>query len=601
MKSRLGSTEPVRPRLTVFLPTFLKMSRSALKRLLLSSRIKPYKQLIHSRSISASSCRLNVRDNILYCPDTVNIPRISLSEYLFQKAEPYSDLVAFECPLTHKKYTYGEIIKYSKNLSKFLRKKLGLNKGDCALIYLANGPDFPIAAWGCLEAGVIASTVNSLYTSEEIFRQLQDSSAKIIITSCELYENAAKAVAQLSRKVPIVCVKSTPDQLLPQGAIDFSQVINLNLDIPDLEPPSPDDIAILPYSSGTTGLPKGVKLTHTNILANIEQVGHPNIDFTEPASATFQEVSPGVLPMFHIYGFVICTLKLMVNGAKILTVPRFHPETFIDIIKNYPLSLVFAAPPLILFLTHHPDVKIEYLKHVKHIMSGAAPLGASDEERFIEKFGDHLRILQGYGLTETSPVVSLVAKNVIDQYKDVYKGSIGKVVPQTEVKLVKLDDSSGTPLGPNENGEILVRGPQVMKGYHNKPEATKASFLDGWFRTGDLAYYDNNGLIFIADRVKELIKVRGFQVAPAELEEILKSHPKVADAAVVAIPDEISGEIPRAYVKTKANVNSDEIYKFVAEKVAKYKRLEGGIEFVKEIPRNSAGKILRRQDRKSVV
>ncbi|XP_066245804.1 uncharacterized protein pdgy [Euwallacea similis] len=570
------------------------MSRSLLKRLVIL-RHQKYHEHILKRCVSVSSCKNNISNNILSNTEKIDIPRVSLSEYVFGKSEPYGEFVAFECPLTHLKYTNAEVRKYSRNLSKILRAKLGLNKGDVVLIYLPNCPQFPIATLGCLEAGVIASTVNSLYTADEVFRQLKDSSSKIIFTTCDLYATAAKAASALPKKIPIICIKTKPEQLLPQGAIDFYELIKTTLDIPDLEPPRFEDAAILPYSSGTTGLPKGVRLTHGNIVANLTQSSHPSVDFFESASGNFQEVTPGVLPMFHIYGFTAATIKLMTKGVKVVTLPRFQPETFIDVLKNYPITTIFAAPPLILFLTHYPDVKVEYFKTLKNVMSGAAPLGASDEEKFKEKAGKHVSIFQGYGLTETSPVVSLVTPSLTRQFPNDCKGSIGRVLLNTEIKFVKLDDKSGTALPPHEKGELLVRGPQVMEGYHNNPQATKDTFLGDWFRTGDMGHYNENGFMFITDRVKELIKVRGFQVAPAELEEILRSHPKVADAAVVGIPDEISGEVPRAYIQTKGDVDTKEIYHFVADKVAKYKRLEGGIEVIKDIPKNASGKILRRE------
>ncbi|KAL1505553.1 hypothetical protein ABEB36_005095 [Hypothenemus hampei] len=570
------------------------MSGLFFQRILISSPLIQQYKTIYQRCFSLSVNRLNIKDNILYNPYKATIPKLSISEYIYSKIESYCDLTAFECPITHRKFTYGELRKTSRNLSKAFRKKFGLSKGDVVLIYLVNCPEFPVACLGCFEAGLVASTVNSLYTSEEVLRQLKDSSAKLIITSYDLHENAAKAVSQLPTKLPIICVKTKAGQLLPRGAIDFTEIINSTIDIPDLELPSPDDLAILPYSSGTTGLPKGVRLSHSNIVSNMVQTDEPN-SMLQSANANFQEISPGVLPMFHIYGFTITTLNLMLKGAKALTLPRFHPDTFIDCLRQYAISVIFAAPPLILFMTHSPEIKKEYFKHLRTVLSGAAPLGAKDEEQFRNKAGEQVAILQGYGLTETSPVISMCKREIQEKFGDATKGSIGLVVPNTEIKIVEVGSNNGIALGPNEQGELLVKGPQVMQGYHNNEEATKSTFLDGWFRTGDMAYYDQNELIFITDRVKELIKVKGFQVAPAELEELLRQHPHIADAAVIGIPDEISGEIPRAYVKIKEKLNPEDVYNFVAQKVAKYKRLDGGIEVVEELPKNSAGKILRRQ------
>ncbi|KAJ8944986.1 hypothetical protein NQ318_010188 [Aromia moschata] len=317
----------------------------------------------------------------------------------------------------------------------------------------------------------------------------------------------------------------------------------------------------------------------------------PDVAHILPATDTFQEVIPAVLPMFHIYGFTVLSLSTLIIGSKVVTLRKFAPDVYISVLKNYNVTSVIAAPPLVLFLTVHPDVKTEYLQSVRLVISGAAPLGSLDEERFLEK-----------NWTTSSYASRIrsdrdIASGDYIHKKAFEKSSVGKLVPNTFAKIIAVDDPTGTPLGPNQSGELLVKGPQVMRGYHNKPEETKNAFLDGWFRTGDLMHYNEDGLFYVTDRLKELIKVKGFQVAPAELEEAIRDFPSVQDAAVIGIPHPMYGEVPRAYVvpKAKAQLKTEELQKYIANKLAEYKQLKGGVEVVDSIPKNAAGKILRRQ------
>lgn len=248
-----------------------------------------------------------------------------------------------------------------------------------------------------------------------------------------------------------------------------------------------------------------------------------------------------------------------------------------------------------LFLTGHPSVTSNDLQSIRSIVSGAAPLGALDEERFIQKAQKDINILQGYGLTETSPMVAFT--RAAHKKLPNSNGTIGRPVSQTVAKIIDPNDPNETPLGPNTTGELVVKGPQVMKGYHNRPEETRDAFTkDGWFRTGDMMYYNDDKLLFVSDRLKELIKVKGFQVPPAELEEIIRDFPDIQDAAVIGIPHPNDGEVPRAYIVKQQGKNLDvkKLEEFVAQKVAPYKRLKGGIEVVESIPKNATGKILRR-------
>lgn len=527
-------------------------------------------------------------------PD-LNIPKISINEYVIQNIGNWEDRVATECALTGRKYTFQQLRKKSKNLSKSLRKKLKLQPGDVIAILLPNSPEYPIALLGALDSGLIITTLNPIYTPDEISRQLIDSNAKALITLTDFYKLGLSSIELTQKKLPILTIKSKENESTPPGAINFTEFTDNDCDISDINV-DPSNIAFLPYSSGTTGLPKGVQLTHGNIVANLTQTHDDNIGIIRITTKDHQDIIPAVLPMFHIYGLTSITLNAASAGSKLVTLPKFTPELYVSMLKKQHPHLLYVAPPLAIFLGNHPSVTKDSLANVRTVMSGAAPLGALDIERLLKKAEKEIFILQGYGLTETSPFVACTRPAFLKDKKS--QGSVGKPCANTFVKIVSVDDPSGPALPPNQPGEALIKGPQVMKGYHNRPEETKKTFTeDGWLRTGDMMYHSEEGYLFVTDRLKELIKVKGFQVPPAELEEIIRDFPQVEDAAVIGIPHQSHGEIPRAYVVPKKGTQLDvkKLTEFVNEKVANYKQIRGGIAVVESIPKNAAGKILRRQ------
>ncbi|XP_022918337.2 uncharacterized protein [Onthophagus taurus] len=515
----------------------------------------------------------------------------NVAEYIMRDFSKWTNKTALHCFVTGKKYTFDELRINSHNLSRSLRKILGLKTGDVVAILLPNSPQFAVCTLGTLLSGLRLTTLNPVYTAHEIQRQLVDANVKAIFTINSAVNNVQEALKSAQLKIPIIVVTSTQNESVPKGLIKYEELVNLKSDSTPLEQLDNDDFWFLPYSSGTTGLPKGVMLTNKNLTVNIAQ--YQAFNFMEKTTENFQDVLPLIIPMFHIYGFTMATATALQNGVKLVTLPKFNPNDFLHLLKENSPTLLKLAPPLLIFLNTYPDAKAEYLQAIRTVLCGAAPLGKSDEDKFREKVGKPVNIVQAYGLTETAPFA--MSTPLSKQGK--FPGAMGEPTSNTLMKVVKIDDPKNKHIPPNQVGELLIKGPQVMKGYYNKPEETKKSITpDGWFRTGDMVRYDENGMFYIADRIKELIKVKGFQVPPAELEEIIRNFHGVADAAVIGISHEVSGEIPRAYVVPKHGVKLDpnHLRNFVDEKVAPYKRLSGGVAIVNEIPKNPSGKILRR-------
>jgi 4-coumarate--CoA ligase len=363
------------------------------------------------------------------------------------------------------------------------------------------------------------------------------------------------------------------------GADGLPALTDLYRDPVDQTPVDPKTaVVVLPYSSGTTGLPKGVMLSHYNLVANLAQI-KPVIPYDDG------EVALAVLPFFHIYGMQVLMNGLLAEGVTIITLPRFDMQVALELIQDHKVTRFFAVPPIVLGLAKHPMVDNYDLSSIIQIFCGAAPLGGDVADEASKRINTD--VVQGYGMTELSPVSHATPAG------QGRSGSSGITVPNTECRVV---DEEGNDRDVNEEGELWVRGPQVMLGYLNNPDATRATIdADGWLHTGDVARFDADGHMYIVDRVKELIKYKGFQVPPAELEALVVTHPAVADVAVIGIPDDEAGEIPKGYVVLKpgAEATAEDIQAFVAQHVATYKQLRV-IEFTDEIPKSASGKILRR-------
>ena len=503
-------------------------------------------------------------------PD-VTIPEVSITDFILQTIGEFKDKPALIDGPTGRSLTYGQFEDAVRRTAASLTKK-GFGKGDVFGIFSTNCPEYGVAFHAVAMLGGINTLVNPLYTAEEATFQLNNSVARFLVTSPQFVDKAREA-ADLSKVEELFVFGEAED------ATPFDSLLQSDGDVPRVEINPREDLVALPYSSGTTGLPKGVMLTHYNIVANMRQM-----DGLEYFHA--EDTLLCVLPMFHIYGLVVILNMGLHQGATIVIMPRFDLEQFLSLIQKYRVTLSHIVPPIVLQLAQNPIIDDYDLSSLKMIFSGAAPLGVDLSRECMARVGCGIR--QGYGMTETSPVTHSSPPDQ-DQMK---LGAVGTAAPNTECRVI--DPATGDELGPNQEGELWVRGPQIMKGYLNNPEATARTIdKDGWLHTGDIGYADEDGHFFIVDRMKELIKYKGFQVPPAELEAVLLSHHAIADAAVIPCADEEAGEVPKAFVVLRGEASAEEIMDFVAERLAPHKKIRY-VEFIEQIPKSASGKILRR-------
>jgi acyl-CoA synthetase (AMP-forming)/AMP-acid ligase II len=476
-------------------------------------------------------------------PD-IEIPDLTLSEYVIGEAAERGEHPAFIDEATGDVTTYADLVEKIDAVAALLQSR-GIVSGSVAGLVGPNSADWAIAYHAILRAGGIVTPMSPLLTPKEIERQVSDSGAGLVVDD--------------------------PSALVREAVLGAE---------PDGVDVDPLDLAVLPYSSGTTGLMKGVMLTHRNLVANIEQAW-------SSMPIDNDDVLVGLLPFFHIYGQTVVLNLGLAKGATIVTMQRFDCDGLIDLIETHGVTWLHVAPPVILAMANSADVEGHDFSRLKLIISGAAPLDAELAGRAEARIGAPIR--QGYGMTELSPVSH---KSRLARVEETPPGSVGALIPNTEARLVDPETGEDVPEG--EEGEIWVRGPQVMKGYLNNPSATSETLVeDGWLRTGDIGRIDENGFLYVVDRLKELIKYKGYQVPPAELEAVLVSHPKVKDAGVIGVPNAEGEEVPKACVVCDDGLEAEELIAYVADRVAPYKRVRE-VEFVDEVPKSASGKILRR-------
>ncbi len=473
--------------------------------------------------------------------------------------------------------TTGDVLTYAGALEGIYRVAgglgaAGLGRSDVVAVIAANSPDYALAFHGTVTAGGTVTTLNPTYTVDEISHQLTDSGASMVICDAMFAETASAAAA--ASGIETIYTIGDVAGMTSFEVLKASDPISAPVDV---DPAT--HVAVLPYSSGTTGISKGVELTHRNLVSNLVQA--------QPVFGSVDDaVAVAVLPFFHIYGMQVLMNGIAMGGSTAVTMPRFDLVHFLEILQDYKVTHAYLVPPIILALAKHPLVADYDLSALERVVSGAAPLGADLAEEASRRI--EADVVQGYGLTEVSPVSHGTFPG------DYRPGSIGVLVPNTEARIV--DSETGEDCGVDTDGELWLRGPQVMKGYLNNPEATADCIdTDGWFHTGDIARVDEHDHFYIVDRLKELIKYKGFQVPPAELEALLISHPDIADVAVVPVPNIEAGELPKAFIVRVpgSEVTAQALMDFVSEKVATYKQIRL-VEFIDEIPKSASGKILRR-------
>jgi len=505
-------------------------------------------------------------------PD-VELPNVAVHEYVLAQAAERRDNVALIDGISGKSISYGQLDEMVRRLATGFAT-LGVTKGDVIALFSPNTILFPVVFFAALKAGATVTTVNALYTPEDVAKQLADSKARFLVTVSAFLDRAIDATAQQPVDEIFVCDAA-------EGCRSVTDLMGLEGAEPQVTFDPAEDIAVLPYSSGTTGMAKGVMLTHRNLVANMAQA-----DSVLPTDEDQRLIA--VLPFFHIYGMTVLMNHALSRGATVVTLPKFDLEQFLDALATHEVTRAFVAPPVVLALAKHPLVDKHDLSHLQLVFSGAAPLDGELAQAAGKRLG--VPVAQGYGMTELSPISHAVPATETNPAP----GSVGKVIANTECRLV--DPESGKDVGTGEVGELWVRGPQVMKGYLGRAEATAEMITaDGWLRTGDMATVDANGDWYIVDRLKELIKYKGYQVPPAELEAVLLTHPAIADAAVIGVRDAEGEEIPKAFVVLAAgqNLSGDEVIEYVAAKVAPHKKVRQ-VEFIEAIPKAASGKILRK-------
>ncbi|MFX3674540.1 MAG: AMP-binding protein [Paenisporosarcina sp.] len=534
-------------------------------------------------------------------PHTLNYESIPVQEYLTRAYHNYPEKIAIH--FLGKDVTYRELFESSLKFANYLRS-IGIQTGDRVAIMLPNCPQNVIGYYGILFAGGIVVQTNPLYTERELAYQMKDSGAKAILSLDILYPRISKVIEETElENIIITAIKDYlpfPKNLIypfiQKKQYGFSvkvehrginhlfpeimkvakaEEIELNFDFEE-------DIAILQYTGGTTGFPKGVMLTHKNLIANASMC-----DAWLYKCKKGEETVLGILPFFHVYGMTTVLILSVMLGNRMVLLPKFDVDSALKTIDKEKPTLFPGAPTIYIGLLNHPDIAKYDLSSIAACLSGSAPLPVEVQDKFEQITGG--KLVEGYGLTESSPVTHA---NFIWDVERI-KGSVGVPWPDTDAAIFQMDSTEPLPAG--EIGEICVRGPQIMKGYWNRPEETNATMRDGWLLTGDLGYMDEKGFFYVVDRKKDMIIAGGFNIYPREIEEVLYEHDSIQECVVAGIPDPYRGETVKAYIVLKdgEQVSEEELNTFCRENLAAYK-VPRIYEFRTELPKTAVGKILRR-------
>ncbi|KAJ2953351.1 hypothetical protein O0L34_g941 [Tuta absoluta] len=527
-----------------------------------------------------------IHNNIVFGPEEEEIPaHLSFGQLLFDKLKNGGDNVALISAETGETITYRQILQQSVNLAVALRK-LGLKKGDVVSLSSENRLEFPPTALAILYCGGVISTLNVTYSPGEISHIFNITKPKFIFTSPITAQNIYDCCKDLSHVEKLIVFGEY--DIVP--GLMYNDLVKENSSVEDFvltDVNGLEDTAGVMCSSGTTGLPKGVELTHVNFLTLCAHMRY-YLEQSIKGRKHSVKTAMALIPWFHAYGF-ITSFAIMAINIKIVFLVRFDEQQFLETIQKYKVNMTTLVPPLAVFLAKHPLVPKYDLTSLNEVWCGAAPLSMEIQSAVTKRTGIS-RIRQGYGLTEVTMACC------VDLSEGGREGSCGVPAPGMQIKIIDIDN--GKRLGPRQEGELWIKSPLRMKGYlGDRKSSDELLDNEGFIRTGDIGYYDQDGFFYIVDRLKELIKYKGFQVAPAELEALLLQHKCVADCGVVGLPDELAGELPLAFVVPQPGVEltEAEIVKFVASKVSPAKHLRGGVIFVREIPKNASGKILRRE------
>jgi len=500
----------------------------------------------------------------------IAVQDVTITERLFQGLSRHPERVVLIDGPTGRSLTGRALMDGIRSLAGGLTAA-GFGAGHVVALMAPNMPEYATVFHGVAWAGGTITTINPTYTEHEVRHQLNDSRAEMLVTIPDFLPIARAAI--VGTAVTRLVVIGDADGVQPLADL-------MGAPLADQVPVDLDShIVVLPYSSGTTGLPKGVMLSQRNMAVNVDQ----SMALIEVMDG---EVTVAFLPFFHIYGMNVMMNLFLTGGATLVTMPRFDLPSFLGHVQTHRVRQVFAVPPVAMALAKHPMIDQFDLSSLEVVVSAAAPLGSE----LADACGKRLNCIaiQGYGMTEMSPVSHFTS------HRAARSGAVGLTVPNTECKII--DIATGEALDAGQEGELCIRGPQVMKGYLNNPEATARTIdADGWLHTGDVACFDADGYLFIRDRLKELIKYKGFQVAPAEVEAVLQTHPAIADAAVIGVPDHEAGEMPMAFVVAAPGAAHDPqaLTAYLRERLSSYK-VPQRIDYIDAIPKSASGKILRR-------